>query len=112
MAVTGFLKKIEKIKREQIKESLKNISLKAMQEKAETSQYNKDFKKALEKAHIQKKPGIIAEIKKASPSKGDIKLDIDPKNYARKYEQAGACAVSVLTEQFYFKGNSRDLAAA
>ena len=112
MAVTGFLKKIEQIKKEQIKESLKKISLKAMQEKAEASQSNKNFKKALEKAHLQKKPGIIAEIKKASPSKGNIKLDINPEIYARKYEQAGACAVSVLTEEFYFKGSSKDLAAA
>ncbi|MEN8211882.1 MAG: indole-3-glycerol phosphate synthase TrpC, partial [Thermodesulfobacteriota bacterium] len=90
---------------------LKNISLKALQEKAEAYQDNKDFKKALEKSHIQKKPGIIAEIKKASPSKGNIKLDIDPKIYAEKYEQAGACAISVLTETFYFKGSPRDLAA-
>jgi len=112
MAVTGFLKKIEQIKEEQIKESLKNTSLKAMQEKAEACQCNKDFKKALGKTHLQKKPGIIAEIKKASPSKGNIKLDIDPEIYARKYEQAGACAVSVLTEEFYFKGTSKDLAAA
>ena len=71
-----------------------------------------DFKKALEKSNTQKIPGIIAEIKKASPSKGDIRVDLDVKSYAEKYEQAGACAISVLTEQFYFKGRPEDLAAA
>jgi indole-3-glycerol phosphate synthase len=112
MPVTGFLKKIREIKEKEIKATLTDCSLKTIQNQAEASQKNIDFKKALEKANKRKKPGIIAEIKKASPSKGDIRLDIDPANYAIKYEQAGACAVSVLTEQFYFKGSSKDLAAA
>jgi len=112
MPVTGFLKKIKEIKQEEIKEKLKTSSYKALQDKAEASQVNKDFKNALKKFNARKKPGIIAEIKKASPSKGNIKLDIDAGVYARKYEQAGACAVSILTEQFYFKGSINDLAAA
>jgi indole-3-glycerol phosphate synthase len=112
MPVKGFLKKILEIKKEEIKKISRADSFQTIRDKAEASRNNNDFKKALEKSNHKKKPGIIAEIKKASPSKGNIKLDIDAGVYARKYEQAGACAVSVLTEQFYFKGSVNDLAAA
>lgn len=54
-----------------------------------------------------KKPlAVIAEVKKASPSKGIIKHDFQPVEIAREYEKAGANAVSVLTEEHYFKGSS------
>jgi len=112
MVVKGFLKKIQGVKKEEIKKKLKNTSIKTIHDKAQTSQNKSDFKKALEKNNTKKRPGIIAEIKKASPSKGNIKLDIDPGIYARKYELAGACAVSVLTEHNFFKGSLKDLAAA
>lgn len=49
--------------------------------------------------------GMIAEVKKASPSAGDIALDIDPVAQAVKYAEAGASAVSVLTDEKFFKGN-------
>lgn len=52
---------------------------------------------------------IIAEIKRASPSKGEIQMDIDPVEQAKKYEQAGASAISVLTDQSFFKGSLKDL---
>jgi indole-3-glycerol phosphate synthase len=112
MAATGFLKKIEKLKLEEIKKKLAVISYQTMQNKAKAVKKSVDFKKALERSVVRKKPGIIAEIKKASPSKGNIRPGIDPGIYARKYEKAGACAVSVLTEKFYFKGSSQDLADA
>ena len=112
MPVKGFLKKIKEIKKEEIQKLSRDVSFNTIREKAEASQESKDFKKALEKSKSEKKPGIIAEIKKASPSKGDINIDIDPRVYAKKYEQAGACAVSVLTEQSYFKGSVKDLEAA
>jgi len=109
MAAAGFLKKIKLIKQDRIKEKLKNCSFQDLRYKAETMQKNRDFKKALEKTDTAKKPGIIAEIKKASPSKGNIRADLDPEIYAKKYENAGACAVSVLTEEVYFKGSLQDL---
>ena len=54
---------------------------------------------------------VIAEMKRASPSKGDIATHIDPVTQALQYEQAGAACISVLTERAFFKGSYSDLNA-
>lgn len=54
---------------------------------------------------------LIAEVKRASPSKGAINLDVDPVAQAKSYEAAGAGAISVLTDQQFFKGDIEDLRA-
>lgn len=59
--------------------------------------------------HLLTKKGVIAEIKRASPSKGDIQTEVDILAQAKKYEQAGAAAISVLTDESYFKGSIEDL---
>ena len=54
---------------------------------------------------------IIAEVKRASPSKGPIRLDLNPVEYAIAYEKGGASAISVLTDEKFFKGSLDDLKA-
>ncbi|MER2189907.1 MAG: indole-3-glycerol phosphate synthase TrpC [Solibacillus sp.] len=54
---------------------------------------------------------VISEMKRASPSKGDIAIDVEPVEQASRYERAGAACISVLTEQAFFKGSFADLHA-
>ena len=68
----------------------------------------RDFRAAL----AARAPAIIAEVKKASPSKGVLAHDFDPVRIARAYQQGGAAALSVLTDETFFQGSLADLQAA
>ncbi|PIT38605.1 indole-3-glycerol phosphate synthase TrpC [Snodgrassella alvi] len=63
------------------------------------------FLEAIHHKHQQGKAAIIAEVKKASPSKGLIRPDFSPADIAHAYQQGGAACMSVLTDVSYFKGN-------
>ena len=89
-----------------IKEKMEQIPLEKMKEFASNAPQKASFEKALSQKNLsQKEIEFICEIKKASPSKGLIAPDFDYINIAKEYQQAGAAAISVLTEPFYFMGH-------
>ena len=71
----------------------------------------KGFLKALQDQATQQQPGIIAEIKKASPSEGIIRENFDPVAIAADYQQHNATCLSVLTDEKYFQGSDQYLKA-
>ena len=103
-----ILSEIVKDKQREIALAKRNLPERMLREKCSEPRKRRPFLKNLEK------PGpsgvnIIAEIKRASPSKGVICPDLDPVAFARDYEMGGAAAVSVLTDQLRFKGSPEDL---
>lgn len=103
-----FLKKIIEYKKEKIELEKKIMPLNEIDKMIKGIGKTRDFKKAIS----QKKPlNIIAEIKKASPSKGLIKEDFSPMNIAEIYEKNQVSAISVLTEDKFFQGNNSYLYA-
>ena len=104
--MSSILDKIFAAKREELKERRKSVSDVAIVARAKDAAAPRDFIAALR----ARRPAIIAEIKRASPSKGDILPDLDPAGVARQYQDCGAAAISVLTDR-HFKGTLDDLRA-
>ena len=104
----GFLNAVVDVKKEEINQAKSKIPLTAMRHDAEHTLPPASFADAMADS-TREAVGIIAEVKKASPSKGDIRIDLDVPAYAKAYTQGGARAISVLTESKYFKGTLSDL---
>src|SRR4030043_827649 len=96
-----FLKKAVEIKREEIAKRKTLFPLKEMEETISHLPPPRDFMEAI--SH-HAPMALIAEIKRSSPSAGVLKEDVDLHRIASAYEAGGACAISVLTEPYFFKG--------
>ena len=111
--MSDILEKIVATKREEITAAKQLRSLADLRESVEQQHAQnappRNFIHNLRNAANNKRPGVIAEIKKASPSKGIIREDFDPVAIAQSYQQHGACCLSVLTDQQYFQGSSQYL---
>lgn len=98
------LKKILQRKKEEVAERLAIKSLAQLVEEAKTAEAPRGFARALLERIEQQRPAVIAEIKKASPSKGVIRADFNPEAIARSYQAGGAACLSVLTDIDFFQG--------
>lgn len=88
----------------------KNIlPLSEIETQARAATAPRGFIKSIKKFHAEGKPALIAEIKKASPSKGLIRPDFDPAHLADAYENGGAACISVLTDIAFFQGHPQYL---
>ena len=99
-------------KREEVERRKRQQPLKIVREIAELQPAPRGFRNALTRKTETGQPAVIAEIKKASPSKGVIRADFDPAAIAVTYEAAGAACLSVLTDERYFQGGDVHLQAA
>ena len=106
-STSGILSEIIQHKRQEVAK-LRERGLLLEQQAYERKTPARGFAQALH-THV---PAIIAEVKKASPSKGLLQPDFHPARTAHAYEQGGAACVSVLTDRQYFQGSLRDLEAA
>jgi indole-3-glycerol phosphate synthase len=110
--MSDILNKIIATKREEVAAALAVKPLAAVEAEAAAQSATRDFVGAIRNKIADGRPAVIAEIKKASPSKGVIRSDFLPAEIARNYEQHGAACLSVLTDRQYFQGCPEYLQAA
>jgi len=106
-----FLDKIVATKREEVAELAKTFDLAQYKKRIEELPPCRGFENALKAGVRRRSMGLIAEVKKASPSKGLIRADFNPTELAKSYEEAGADCISVLTDREYFQGDNDYLGA-
>jgi indole-3-glycerol phosphate synthase len=102
--MSDILNKIVAVKREEIAAALKRKSFAAMRADAESRVLTRDFVGALRAKISAGQAAVIAEVKKASPSKGVLREEFIPADIAQSYEEHGAACLSVLTDRQFFQG--------
>ena len=110
--MANILDTIIATKFEEIKELQKVKSLDQLKDEVRSASQPRGFIKAIETQLSKNQAAVIAEIKKASPSKGVIRENFNPKDIAISYEKGGATCLSVLTDEKYFQGHANYLKEA
>ncbi len=110
--MTDILQRILETKRAETESARRAVPQHEMAARARSAPAPRDFVAALRARIAAGRPAVIAEIKKASPSRGLLREPFEPAEIARSYEAAGAACVSVLTDREYFQGAPEHLVAA
>jgi indole-3-glycerol phosphate synthase len=105
ISMSDILNKIVAVKREEVAAALGKKSLAAMRADAESRVLTRDFEGAMRAKVAAGQAAVIAEIKKASPSKGVLRADFIPADIAQSYAEHGAACLSVLTDKQFFQGS-------
>jgi indole-3-glycerol phosphate synthase len=103
--MSDILDKIVAVKREEVAAALKQKSLAVVRADAESRVLTRDFEGAMRAKITAGQAAVIAEIKKASPSKGVLRADFIPADIAQSYAEHGAACLSVLTDKQFFQGS-------
>ena len=112
MKNSSILDEIVAYKLDEVARAKKQVSQSDLENQASSQESVRGFTKALSEEILASQPAVIAEIKKASPSKGIIRENFNPKTHAVDYQSSGATCLSVLTDTKYFSGGNEYLIEA